>query len=428
LAFSTQQGSGASDRTSFVGTTGVDSIVFEGNTSNFFVGANAAADVIAFDNVNALTTGTYLNGDVKGGAGADTFLDLSAAGSNLAGTFVNGNGGVDNFGTNADIGGLRGINSTIQGGQGADNLFLSNTTNSIFNGNRDNDALTVRGTVTGSTIGGGQGNDTIVTAGNTVAISTSDFLLGIGNDTITETAANDLGASNTIEGGAGNDTITLQAATTSGVVADLGAGNDTIIGGSGADSITGGAGNDSILGGGGADVITLGAGANQIVYTTSATDAITGFGATDVNTIDLSLLEAAGGLNAAVSNFTNGIGTAILAGGASTTLTAAGATTLNAANVVNFTVAGGLANAAALDTAFEAGGAAALTGGTVNVAAGSVILAQYTDTAGGQNFAAVRFTNALVSNIALAANGITVTDLATTDGVAFVAAQFAYVA
>jgi hypothetical protein len=437
LAFSTQQGSGASDRTSFVGTTGIDSIVFEGNTSNFFVGANAANDAIAFDNVAALTTGTMTSGEVKGGLGVDSFLDLSVAGVNLVSTWVNGNGGNDSLGTNAAVGSLRGVNATIQGGAGDDNVFVGNSTNSIFNGNKNNDAVTVNGTVTRSTIGGGQGNDTIVTGGLAgTVVTTTEFLLGLGNDTITEAAANDLGAGNTIDGAAGNDTITIAGATTAGVVADGGAGNDTITGGTGVDTITGGDGNDSIIGGNGADVIATGTGSNRVVYTDArAIDVVTGFTSNDVNTIDLSLLEAAGGtgLNAAASNFTNGGGAAILAGGASTVLAVNGATTLTAANVLNFTVAGGLANAAALDTALEAGGTGALTGGKgagiANIAAGSVLLAQYTDTAGGQNFAAVRFTNALVTNIALAAGGITVTDLATTDqGVAFVAGQFAYVA
>ena len=74
MAFTTQRGSGANDVTSFVGTSGVDSIVFEGNTQNFFLGAQEANDFIAFDNVNALQTGTYTNGTMKGGAGADSFV------------------------------------------------------------------------------------------------------------------------------------------------------------------------------------------------------------------------------------------------------------------------------------------------------------------------------------------------------------------
>lgn len=185
LAFSTQQGSGANDTTSFVGTTGVDSIVFEGNTQNFFVGANADNDLIGFDNVAFLTTGTYTSGVVKGGAGNDSINAFN--GVQLVGTWVNGNGGDDiigNVGANTmDI-----LNSTVQGGAGEDTITVNAATGALINGNKDDDTIGLSGLVNSSTIGGGQGEDAIATAAGNVT-SNSSFLLGIADDTFTDAAA-----------------------------------------------------------------------------------------------------------------------------------------------------------------------------------------------------------------------------------------------
>jgi len=306
LAFSTITGSGASDVTSYVGTTGVDSIVFEGNTSNFFVGSNAANDLIAFDNVAALETGTYTAGTVKGGAGDDTFTDL--AGVNLVGTWLNANGGDDVIGQGLAINAL---NSTVQGGQGEDNLLIGNGTGTIFNGNRDDDTVTVQGVVNTSTIGGGQGEDTIATGGAAVTVTNTSWLLGNDDDTFNETLVNDLGVGNTIDGGDGNDTITVVAATAADVTINGGAGVDQLNGGAGNDSFDGGDGSDRITGMTDNDVMTGGASADSFRYTAIAesigsaagdlaagtVDIITDFTTTSDNIATGALMTTAGGFN-----------------------------------------------------------------------------------------------------------------------------------
>ena len=282
MAFSTIQGSGGAPD-SFVGTSGVDSIVFEGNTNNFFLGAQEANDYIGFDNVGALQTGTYTNGTLRGGAGSDNFQDL-AFGVNIVSSWLNGNSDDDTFGSN--VTGLRLISSTLQGGQGDDTMFVNGASNSLFNGNKDDDTLAFTGVITASTIGGGQGDDTLTQAAGSSMTGTS-LLLGDGVDTFAQAAgalATDFGAGNTIEGGDGNDTITLLATTAADAVINGGAGTDAISAGAGDDTLNGGAGNDAITGFNGADTMTGGGGANAFIYTTVAQSGNVTTGAVDVIT------------------------------------------------------------------------------------------------------------------------------------------------
>jgi len=314
LAFSTIQGSGGAPD-SFVGTTGVDSIVFEGNTSNFFLGAQQANDFIGFDNVNALTTGTYTDGTLKGGAGSDTFANLNA--TNLVSTWLHGNGDNDIFGA-AGLE-IQLISSTLQGGQGEDTMFVFNAANSLVNGNRDDDTLSIDGTISSSTIGGGQGDDTLTQTGPFSIITGSSLLLGDGDDTFTQTSGT-FGADNTVEGGDGDDTITLLAATTADAVINGGAGTDAISAGAGDDTIDGGAGNDAITGLLGADTMTGGGGTNAFIYTaiaqcgnvaTGAVDVITDFTTTTDSIVTGALLTGAAGTNTGTAaSYTAALGVA----------------------------------------------------------------------------------------------------------------------
>lgn len=283
MAFSTNQGSGASDRTSYVGTSGVDSIVFEGNTENFFLGAQEANDFIAFDNVAALQTGTYTNGELRGGSGNDSFLDRSGAGVSLVGTWINGNSGDDLIGGTAATA-LIAFNSTIQGGQGADTIRLANGTGTIYNGNKGNDNLFVNGSISASTIGGGQGNDNITYAGAaTDRFSGNKVFLGLGNDTFTRTLGL-FGDGNSFDGADGNDRINVGTATNTVTILG-GDGTDALVAGTDDDVVDGGAGNDAIFGGLGDDTLTGGGGSNIFQYTLqtqSATDIVGG--STDVLT------------------------------------------------------------------------------------------------------------------------------------------------
>ena len=373
MAFSTIQGSGSAPD-SFVGTSGVDAIVFEGNTNNFFLGAQEANDYIGFDNVAFLQTGTYTNGTVRGGSGTDQFEDL--AGVNLVSTWLNGNGDADSFGT--AVTGLSLISSSLQGGQGDDTMFVNGASNSLFNGNRDDDTLDFTGVVASSTIGGGQGDDTLTMSGGT--LTASSLLLGDGDDTFTQTAGV-YGTGNTIEGGDGNDTIVLLAATAADTVINGGAGVDAITSGAGDDTIDGGAGSDVIIGLGGDDIMTGGAGVNTFAYTADAqtgtdltagdTDVITDFtSGTDL----IAGLAAGAGTTGLASNFdvaAAGVATytdafadatAALAAGDDYTLQAVGAGTSWTAYLFTGTAAGGVTGAIQIgETGSFATDASALT-------------------------------------------------------------------
>ena len=335
MAFSTQQGSGASDRTSFVGTTGVDSIVFEGNTQNFFVGANAANDLIAFDNVGALETGTYIDGEIKGGAGNDSIVDFG--GVNLVGTWLNGNGGDDLLG---GAGTLNAFNSTVQGGGGDDTLTIGNGTDTIFNGNKADDTISIQGIVNASTIAGGQGDDTLTTA-NPASVTNTSFLLGAGVDSFIEGAANDIGAGNTFDGGAGADTITMNVATGAVVTINGDAGADAISGAAGVDALDGGADNDVITGAGAADSLTGGTGGDTFNYNLLADSGVVATGVVDTITDFATASDtiATGALLTTAGGFVAGGGTA--AGFATYALALAGANATNAANMSVTTVAVG---------------------------------------------------------------------------------------
>lgn len=277
MAFSTIQGSGGAPD-SFVGTSGVDSIVFEGNTSNFFLGAQQANDFIGFDNVGALQTGTVNLATLKGGEGADTFANLG--GVQLVSSWINGNANADVMGSVAA--GLSVITGTLQGGQGADIISIALGQGSIVNGNKDNDTIQVTNgsAVSAESLFGGQGNDTI-SLGVTAAVTFTGSIINgdDDNDLIQTQAAQAAGtfSGNTVFGGAGNDTINFGA--TAGLIIDDitvngDDGNDVITTGLGLDTVNGGAGNDAITGGISNDSLTGGAGANEFIFTsTSPTDA-----------------------------------------------------------------------------------------------------------------------------------------------------------
>ncbi|KZR89221.1 Hemolysin, chromosomal [Synechococcus sp. MIT S9509] len=263
-SFKTLKGPGGSDRigATYVGSDSVDNIVFEGNASDFFLGAEPNNDFIAFNNVNALSTGTFTNGTIRGGSGNDTIAQLNA-GADHVGAFYNGNKGNDFIGSR--VAGVNANNSTIQGGQGDDTVNTGNGTGTVFNGNKGTDTVTIAGVVTASTIGGGQGNDTLgFTAVGTT--SQTSWFLGLGDDTLTEGVANGFLGGNTIDGGDGADTLTMNVATTASVTVTGGKGNDNLTTGSGEDRVNGGVGNDTITGGFDNDQLTGGGGRDIFNY------------------------------------------------------------------------------------------------------------------------------------------------------------------
>lgn len=297
MAFTTIQGSGANDATSFVGTSGVDTITINAGTitgaGTVFAGAQEAADTINVLSPSGGVTGYTL----RGGQGADTLALI--ANTSITNSFLNANSNNDTINV------ANSFTSTVQGGQGNDTIATGLVFQSLVNGNKNNDTLTTTG-VQGGSLLGGQGNDTLnVNAGNAyqnagisgdndndtinVAGGTSfnnvTISGGNGNDNIA-TAAASLTAftSSTFFGGDGNDTINAAQA---GVATDIavtisgdagndqvtgGAAADTLLTGEGIDQLTGGAGNDTLNGGTGADLFTGGAGNDR--YVQGASDSV----------------------------------------------------------------------------------------------------------------------------------------------------------
>ncbi len=144
------------------------------------------------------------------------------------------------------------------------------------------------------TISGGSGVDTLSFVGTTIAmqISLETGIAQVGSDaTVTFSGIE------TIIAGSGDDTITGS----SGNDIIYGAnGNDTISGMAGNDTLCGGTGNNTLLGGDGDDFLLIEAGNNYLsggngndifhITATSGTNTILGGSATDMDTLDYSLV------------------------------------------------------------------------------------------------------------------------------------------
>ncbi|NMO83974.1 hypothetical protein, partial [Prochlorococcus sp. P1344] len=141
MAFTTVPGASASDATSYVGTSGIDSLTLSaGAASNVFVGSQQANDTITLQGAVERTTHT-----IKGGQGNDV---VSFGGGTLTRSFLNGNKDTDTFGSAADLGTLS--TTTLQGGQGTDSIFIGSATDSIINGNKQADTITLATSLSGS--------------------------------------------------------------------------------------------------------------------------------------------------------------------------------------------------------------------------------------------------------------------------------------
>lgn len=284
MAFTTIQGSAANDGTSFVGTSGVDSVLVQ-NEKNFFVGAQLAGDTIQYTDYTNVVSGATM----KGGQGNDAF-DPTAAQINLNNAFINGNKDTDTFGTNVALG--TATNTTLYGGQGNDTITFGNTIfSSVINGNKDTDVMTTAG-ITGGSFYGGQGTDTlnIVGATNTSVVqgdADNDTLNiqgtfagskvngGAGNDSINDGGVITTFATSTIHGGAGNDTITMSnTAANVGLTISADLGNDSAIATSNSDSISGGSGTDTLSGALGTDTLDGGAGVDTYRYAAAGTTSV----------------------------------------------------------------------------------------------------------------------------------------------------------
>jgi hypothetical protein len=218
--------------------------------------------------------------------------------------------------------------------------------------------------------------------------------------------------SDNITGGAGADTI-------SG-----GGSSDTISGGGGADSIVGGAGSDDITGGVGVDTLTGGDGVDSFklaATTLNGIDLITDFGKATATSPDLLIISKTGYLG---TTGTTGYITALKDGNAaavsdSATLlvkVATGATTLAAGDNIISLAGATFANAAAVQTAIEAGGSRALTFNSATTAGDDILIIWSDGTLG--HVSAVNIASAATT---ITAANATVTDLVTLTGVTSIA-------
>ena len=381
MAFTTIQGSGATDATSYVGSSGVDAILLQNTgTTGSDVRAQKLADTINF--VELTNVGT--NYTVMGGQGADLINQTNPIGFNTS--KFNGNKDADTISITS------GTNSTVYGGQGADSINSTALfTAGIFNGNKDNDQVSMTGGVSGSSVYGGQGTDT-VTVATTVSASTvqgnndNDTITinanttfgdatvngNAGNDSINFAGAVATFTGSNIRGGAGNDTISAagNGAGNAGISISGDIGNDSLTGSGNADTISTGSGSDGVLGGTGSDAITLGAGIDTVSYTnttdgaafvagnTSTGDSITGFGiAQDILSFTGNLGQGnfgTGTAAAAVNAIAYNAGIDLNAGGTgndSIFLVASGAQTANVTDLVTLADLNQAIGALANDTA-----------------------------------------------------------------------------
>lgn len=305
MAFTTIQGSGATDATSYVGTAGVDAIqilnpttTVASATGNYVEGAASGDTILYASFTNVINGGTT----VFGGQGNDT---ISAAGATIAGGVINGNKDVDTIGTATTSFNL----VDVYGGQGADVINVLNLTGGFINGNKNADTITTAaaGTVTAN-IYGGQGIDAITLTGSVIGAEVqgnldTDVILvnGVGTNvqaatingnqgddqlTWNMTGAAATADNTTMYGGAGNDTLISAVGATEEVVLSGDNGNDTItkaangqndtlLGGAGTDTITSSTGTNRIEGGAGADAMTEGGGTDTFVQGASSSNAAT---------------------------------------------------------------------------------------------------------------------------------------------------------
>ncbi len=262
--------------TSYAGTAslgdGADTIRFQNAAGGVLLsGANIAMnggnDTIA---INTGGADTFINAGVGLGQGDDLLSDGGNTAENLVSSTIFGGKGKDTI----RLGGANtGSSSVIQGGNGADRIFMTAVNamavSNLVAGGRGTDSISFGGVI-GSIAGGGL-NDTIGFAGNTFASGNAVYGDGVGVITVgtgTEGAADGadvignsatvFAGSSTIYGGGSKDTIDVRSMTAG-----------LIHGGNGADSITvfsGGAlHRGSIFGGNANDTISVNSAFGRVV-------------------------------------------------------------------------------------------------------------------------------------------------------------------
>jgi Ca2+-binding RTX toxin-like protein len=206
---------------------------------------------------------------VDGGQGLDT---MTFNGSNASEQFrLSANGSRARFTRDVgnitmDLGGLEQVDVASLGGN--DQLSVDDLTGTDVRTVNNDLAATIGGTTPDdgadlTTVNGTNGADAIVATGHAGAAQVTGLTA-----TVNVAHADATRDGLTLNGLGGNDNINASAlaADATGLTADGGAGDDTLLGGAGADRLVGGDGNDTVDGNQGADVAFLGAGDDRFIW------------------------------------------------------------------------------------------------------------------------------------------------------------------
>jgi fibronectin-binding autotransporter adhesin len=275
-------------RVSFVGSAGIDAVVFNlrvGTNDGYTLAGLAEATFTNWTDgsdsitINGNTGANILTGDelratiINGGDGADTIM--GGAGNDT----LNGGAGIDTisyanstFGVTVHLDNPTPQNTVQQGLDtisGFENILGSATHDSLFGDNFDN------------VINGGDGFDTIVSGGGT-----NTLIGGAGGDTYFVQGVNDI-VTEAVGGGfdivlsqvnftlaAGSEVEALAVNTTAGISLTGNELQQTLTGNVGSDTLSGGGGNDLIISGGGTNTLIGGTGAD-IYFAQGVNDVVT---------------------------------------------------------------------------------------------------------------------------------------------------------
>ena len=253
---------------SFIGSTGTDTLVIQGQVSGLYDAFTKLSSVEVLDlsisglgntvtlGTNAATTGitTFISGtgndniafdtkahfvadSVVGGLGTDTVFLWDPSSFNLADSELTNISSIEVL----DLSNAAGNNKVILGsnaqrsgistliGNSGNNTFSATGANFSLLGGSGNDSLVSTGDY--STVNGGSGNNAITSSG-----VNSSLIAGAGNDVITSSGSN-----STLFGGDGNNTLTSTGANSS---IQGGTGNDTLISSGYNSTLSGGSGSE----------------------------------------------------------------------------------------------------------------------------------------------------------------------------------------
>jgi Ca2+-binding RTX toxin-like protein len=353
---------GAAGQT-IIGSGQNDTITPGGGFDNVSAGAGTDSIISTYADFTDDATGADT---IDGGAGNDTFT-LQSVGGNVGPVSLVNVSNTERLIVNTGLGVAGVVNTTVTLDQitvarnvDANNAFTL-TVNDAVDG--DDDVITVSAAGVTSNLN--------VTVTQLVGAGTVSITTGSGADTITGSADNDVittgggndtisagGGIDNISAGDGNDTLMGQAGND---ILNAGAGDDSLNGGADNDNLTGGLGIDTFNVDSGTDTITdLGDGADLLIVAAGATAnatittgtwaPVTG-GAANAGTVNLTLADAATGVdltNASVGVGFNGF--TVLAGAGGDSITGSGN---------NDTITGG----AGADTIYGGVGADVIVGG-----------------------------------------------------------------